>query len=287
MNHFKSDSENPKHCITSHHIYHDYPHFHTHDYWEFVIVTDGSYRHEINGISLNAGVRDAYLIRPEDFHALFNENPKSGHLNILIQSEAMQKTCDFISPSLMAKLKAPKFLEASLSPHQIKRITDVCNLLRFGKGLSEDEYQMHSQLLLGDIVSIVFEQNIFFRNDRPKWLNEILAEIQRPENAHWSVADVLSRVDYSHARFASLFKHHMGMPLVSYLAEVKMNAAHDYLLHSSLSMGEIAERLGYESNSHFNHVFHKFYGVSPTQYRKQRKGASGAKAIASTSAGDK
>lgn len=279
MNHFQLDSENPKHNLSSHHIYHDYPHFHTHDYWEFVIVTDGCYRHEINGLSLDANIRSAFLIRPEDYHALFNKNPKSGHLNILIQSETMQKSCDFISPTLMAKLKSSKVLEVSLSPHQIKKITDICNLLRFDKSLSEEEYQMHSQLLLNDIISIVFEQNIFFENDRPKWLNEILAEIQRPENAHWGVSEVLERVDYSHARFASLFKRYMGMPLVSYLAEVKMNVAHDYLLHSDLSMGEIAEKLGYESNSHFNHVFNKHYGVSPTQYRKEGKKKNQAKVI--------
>ncbi len=271
MNQFKLDADNPNHFLTSHHIYHDYPQFHTHDYWEFMIVTDGGYRHEINGLSLKATVRKAYLIRPNDYHAIFKDEPKSGHLNILIQSEAMTKTCSFISPNLLAKLSAPKALEVSLSPRQVKKITDICNLLRFGKISDEDEYKLYSQLLINDIISIIFEQNILFENDRPKWLNEILAEIQRPENANWSVADILARTDYSHARFASLFKRYLGVPLVAYLAEVKMNIAHDYLLHSDLSIGEIAEKLGYESNSHFNHVFHKFYGVSPSQYRKDGK----------------
>lgn len=277
MNHFKLDADNPSRVLTSHQIYHDYPHFHTHDYWEFMIVTDGSYRHEINGLTLKAGVNSGYLIRPEDCHAIFGEGGKAGHLNILIQNEAMLATCSFISPLMIEELKKAKVLGVSLSPHQVKKITDICNLLRFGKLKNEDEYKLYSQLLMNDVVSIVFEQNVFFENDRPKWLNEIIAEMQRPENVYWSVGDVLSRVDYSHAHFAKLFKRYMGMSLVAYLAVVKMNAAHDYLLHSDLPISDIAANLGYESNSHFNHVFHKHYGVSPSQYRKEKKAKSESK----------
>lgn len=279
MNHFKLDADNPSRPLTSHQIYHDYPHFHTHDYWEFMIVTEGSYRHEINGLSLKAGVNSAYLIRPEDCHAIFGEGEKAGHLNILIQNEAMLHTCAFFSPLMIEELRKPKVLEASLSPHQAKKIKDICNLLRFGKIKGEEERMLYSQLLINDIVSTVFEQNALFESDRPKWLSEIIAEMQRPENAHWRVGDVLSRVDYSHARFAKLFKKYMGMSLVSYLAIVKMNAAHDYLLHSDLPISEIAANLGYESNSHFNHVFNKHYGVSPSRYRKEKKGKAEAKEV--------
>ena len=274
MNRFKLDSDNPAHALTSHHIYHDYPHFHTHDYWEFMIVTEGSYRHEINGLTLKAGTGSAYLIRPEDCHALFSGGEKAGHLNILIKSEAMLATCAFISPTMIEELKKPRVLAVSLSPHRMKKIDDTCNLLRFGKFEDENGYKLYSQLLMNDIVSMVFEQNILFESDRPKWLNEIIAEMQRPENLAWGVGDVLSRVDYSHAHFAKLFKRYMGMSLVAYLAVVKMNAAHDYLLHSDLPINEIAAELGYDSNSHFNHVFHKHYSMSPSQYRKEKK-ASG------------
>lgn len=277
MNYFKFDADNPFYPLASHQIYRDYPYFHTHDYWEFMVVTDGSYRHEINGLTVKANVGNGYLIRPEDRHAIFSEAEKSGHLNILIQSSAMLNTCSFISPLLIEELKKPKVLEVFLSPRQMKKITDICNLLRFGELKGDGEYKLYSQLLLNDILSIVFEQNILFDNERPKWLNEILAEMQRPENAYWGVNDVLSRVNYSHARFANLFKRYMGMPLVSYLAVVKMNVAHDYLLHSDLPINEIAAHLGYESNSHFNHVFRKHYGISPSQYRKERKNKGEAK----------
>ncbi len=283
MNHFKLDSANPSMPLTSHQIYHDYPRFHTHDYWEFFIVTDGCYRHEINGLSMKASVGNAYLIRPEDCHAIFDEGKeKSGHLNILIQSEAIEETCAFISPALLEKLRKPQCLACSLSPRQVKRITDTCNMLRFGKLKDENEFKLYSQLLMNDIVSIIFDQNILFHDDRPKWLNQIIAEMQRPENASWGVNDVLERVDYSHAHFAKLFKHYMGMSLVSYLAIVKMNVAHDYLLHSDLPINEIAAELGYESNSHFNHVFHKHYHTSPSQYRKEKKGKREANAKAGT-----
>ncbi len=277
MNLYKLDAEDPSLPVASHQIFRDYPCFHTHDYWEFFIVTDGSYRHEINGLTLKAGVGSAFLIRPNDYHAIFNDGEKAGHLNILIRQDEMASTCDFISPAMISELTKPKVLEVSVSPRQTEKIMDICNLLRFGKFENEDLRKIYSQLLINDIISLVFEQNVPLENERPKWLNEIIAEMQRIENASWSVGDVLAKVDYSHAHFAKLFKRYMGMSLVSYLAIVKMNAAHDYLLHSDLSISEIAANLGYDSNSHFNHVFHKHYGLSPSQYRKEKKKKSESK----------
>lgn len=271
MNKFSIDSYDKNLDVTSHHIYRDYPTFHTHDYWEFFIVTDGYYRHEINDLTFKVEKDSAFLIRPNDRHALFDEGKKASHLNILFKDKFVIDTCNFISPSLLSKLLAPQVLEVFLSPSQVKSMMDYATSLHYAtfEG-GENTRMLLSHLLINEIIDSIIKQNSLANEDRPKWLNELIVEIQRPENVSWGVEDVLSRVSYSHAHFAKLFKKYMGTSLISYLTSIKMNVAHDYLLHSDLSILDISIALGYSSMSHFNHVFNDFYHISPSKYRKKK-----------------
>lgn len=48
----------------------------------------------------------------------------------------------------------------------------------------------------------------------------------------------------------------------------KIEYAADLLSHSDKKILEIASMLGYGGLSHFNHLFKRYTGIPPTQYRK-------------------
>ena len=50
--------------------------------------------------------------------------------------------------------------------------------------------------------------------------------------------------------------------------------AKELLLHSTLTVSQVGESVGYVSSSHFAHIFRKFEGCSPSEY--QRCGQAGA-----------
>ncbi len=68
---------------------------------------------------------------------------------------------------------------------------------------------------------------------------------------------------------SKIFKSEMGESPIHYLIRVRMEKA-KALLESgaSLSIGEIAEKVGYEDAYHFSKLFKKTYGVSPSKMRK-------------------
>jgi len=67
---------------------------------------------------------------------------------------------------------------------------------------------------------------------------------------------------------AYVFKRDMGITIQQYHISLKMNEA-ARLLRSTLSpVGEIADTVGYSDMLYFSRCFHNFFGVSPTQYRK-------------------
>ena len=73
---------------------------------------------------------------------------------------------------------------------------------------------------------------------------------------------------YSAHRFSSVFKEITGSSPHQYILNRRMEKAMSLLSHSELSVGEIAERLGFHDQPHFTKLFKIATGLSPTYYRK-------------------
>jgi AraC-like DNA-binding protein len=92
---------------------------------------------------------------------------------------------------------------------------------------------------------------------------------QMPERA-WTVASLAAEVGMSRSPFASRFTALVGTSPLAYLARWRMHVAADLLEGSTMSMSEIAERVGYASEAAFGRGFKKEFGVSPGAFRRMR-----------------
>jgi AraC-like DNA-binding protein len=64
-----------------------------------------------------------------------------------------------------------------------------------------------------------------------------------------------------------VFTAHAGQGFRSYLRQLRLSNAAELLVGTSLSMGEIADAVGYADASQFAKAFRRVYGVSPSRYR--------------------
>lgn len=74
-------------------------------------------------------------------------------------------------------------------------------------------------------------------------------------------------LSYSH--LAAVFRNEKGISMGQYHNEMRMKKACKLLRSTLLSVGEIADELGFSDMLYFSKKFHAFCGVSPTEYRKQ------------------
>ncbi|MGN7763675.1 response regulator transcription factor [Paenibacillus sp. 22594] len=65
-----------------------------------------------------------------------------------------------------------------------------------------------------------------------------------------------------------LFKQELGESFGTYLTQIRIRKAAQLLHSTELSIGEVAERTGYETQHYFSTAFKKHTGVSPLQFRK-------------------
>ena len=83
------------------------------------------------------------------------------------------------------------------------------------------------------------------------------------------IAKLVNMAEGSLCRF---FKDNIGMTLFEYLNQIKTDFACKLLMDQDLSVMEICLDSGFNNLSHFNKLFKKNTGVTPSEYRKRFKG---------------
>ena len=84
-----------------------------------------------------------------------------------------------------------------------------------------------------------------------------------------NVNDVARHVYLSPGYFSLIFKRQTGETFSDYLIHLRINKASELIRQSTLRFFEISTLVGYENVSHFNVIFKKYTGFTPSQYRKQ------------------
>ena len=70
--------------------------------------------------------------------------------------------------------------------------------------------------------------------------------------------------------FCKMFKKATGLTFTDYLSRVRVEKAKTLLLNPHLRISEIAYDVGFQSLTHFNRMFRKIVGESPTVYRESK-----------------
>ncbi|TRX56489.1 helix-turn-helix domain-containing protein [Thalassomonas sp. M1454] len=83
-----------------------------------------------------------------------------------------------------------------------------------------------------------------------------------------SVQLLAKKLDVSESYFRKIFTDVMGKTVHQFILQTRLNRARELLIHSALSISQIAQSLGFSSQSHLTTQFAKAYDVTPAQYRR-------------------
>lgn len=93
-----------------------------------------------------------------------------------------------------------------------------------------------------------------------KYIEEHLAD-------SFNLADVAAQIPINPSYLSVLFKEQMNVTFSEYVTRARLQKAKELLLTSSLSVNEIAERVGYRTAKYFIKQFKEYAGTSPGQFR--------------------
>ena len=101
-----------------------------------------------------------------------------------------------------------------------------------------------------------------------KQIGRAILFIHRDPAREWTVASLAAEVGMSRSAFAARFTDLVGEPVMHYVTGWRMRVALTWLKENNAALGDIALRLGYQSEAAFNRAFKRFIGISPGAARR-------------------
>jgi len=106
-------------------------------------------------------------------------------------------------------------------------------------------------------------------NAEPPVITRAKEYIQEHHTEELSLSQVAKAVNTSTFYFCKIFKKLTGVNFTDYVSRIRIEKSKNLLLNPNLRVSEIAFEVGFQSLTHFNRVFKKILGQSPTEYRAQ------------------
>ncbi|WP_299759023.1 GyrI-like domain-containing protein [uncultured Pontibacter sp.] len=105
--------------------------------------------------------------------------------------------------------------------------------------------------------------------DYKKRINRVFTFIDENLESDLSLATVSEIAFFSPFHFHRIFKLITEETLNEYVTRRRIEKSALELLHKNSTATAIAHKLGFSDNSSFSRAFKKYYGISPTEFRKQ------------------
>ena len=111
-------------------------------------------------------------------------------------------------------------------------------------------------------------------NDNESDVNRLISQsLNIIENEYMnntiSLEYIAEKLYISPAHFSRLFKKQIGKNFIDFIKEYRLKKSRELLKNTNIRISEIAKMVGYDSTSYFTTIFHKYYNVTPAQYREK------------------
>lgn len=144
-------------------------------------------------------------------------------------------------------------------PH-LKNVERIANLLF----LLDKMAKLKSKRFLG---SPYFDQNLStFTDDR---LKKVLSYIAYHYTEELTLSKMASFVSMNESAFSRYFKEKTGKSFIDYILDLRIGYACKLLISSSFDISQIGLECGFNSICHFNKIFKRITGLTPTEYKKR------------------
>ena len=219
----------PDEDVSYHWLDYSYPFFHTHDFFEFLIVTEGTVNHVIDGSSIIMKKNDMCFVRPSDNHALFNMSNTCRHLNFNITYDYVKKILDSYDAALFDRIvNEKKPLIFQLPPSELERIINTILSIRT-QSTDKQKIIFNCKIIVNYLINYSVEKMYSYAKNFPDWFTDFLFKLSNPYIYDTEVKQLADLTPYSYSRLSTLFKEKTGRTIIEYITNVKMRCAEELL----------------------------------------------------------
>ena len=250
---------------------------HVHTQWELIVFEKGETDNVVNNNHFNATPGDVFLLGPPHTHAISFKTTPHLHWDFYFSGEQIKAACDMIDDGLFSRISeceelATFHLSSSAFHSVIKQADKINSLLLMSQkenNLSVDTLQRITFSILHFVLGLYQTNKYLGITNYPKWMLDVLQSLSLPENFTKPVSEIVSATYYSHATVSNAFKKHLGVTLLEYVVDLRLEYAAELLTNTNQTALEISSAVGYDSFSYFIKQFKRKYRTTPLRYRLQ------------------
>lgn len=244
---------------------------HTHNYYEYFFIISGSVIHKINGKSERLKEGDLVFVRADDCHCYEKiPNHSCDIVNVAFEPEELEAYLSVYGEYLRDKLLRPKYSpKITLGGTRKNNFIKEYEYLNFFSS-DKEAFIVRMKILLGETIGYFLKDydGETLSDEDAHW-NEVMRQMTMPANVEEGVPALIRLTGFSHGHLCRVMKKRNGITPVQYITDLRMVYASNLLRNSELKILDISLMVGYEGLSYFVSTFRKYFGVSPSVYRKQ------------------
>ena len=251
---------------------------HFHDTYELYYLLEGQRYYFIDRQTYLVKAGDVVMIRPNQIHKT-SMAETSYHNRILLQID--KKAMDpFLKACGMGGMEAVYAQDAMILSIPEKDRPDIENLLfQIQRELKERQrqYEVGVKLKLAELCLTLLrsQKSMPFLGENQKvetWKHQKVHEVaeyllNHPETKE-SLEELAKRFYVSKSYLSRIFREVTSFTVNEYKNINRIKKSQQLLSHSSYSVTEISELLGFENMTYYERVFKKYAGMTPLKYRK-------------------
>ena len=138
---------------------------------------------------------------------------------------------------------------------------------------NSDDY-LAIKIAIYSLINMFYQNNLIEIDrepDKHEDLKKVIMFIQNNFDKSLTLEMIAKQIMISPNHLCKYFKKKMGITVFQYINQYRINQSIYYLLHSQLTIIDIAMNCGFDNISYYIRTFKKITGLTPKQYRMQNK----------------
>lgn len=231
--------------------------YHFHKNYELVYVLKGEVELTLNGSKILLKEEDFALVLPNEFHSY--HSPDNSYVWIGVFS------ADFVGE--FAKLMDTKRTKTPVFVCEPQIREFLINYLITDK--TPDIFILKSALYA---VCREFLQKVspYDAQKEKSFIYDVISYMEHNFQKEISLMTIAEALGYEYHYLSRQFHHHFHMNFKQFLNIYRTDYAMDQLLHTDISITDIAHASGFQTVRTFNRVFVEHTGVTPSEFRTEQ-----------------
>ncbi len=257
--------------------------YHTHDYIELAYIVEGEFKQRIMGNDILFKQGELCLIDKNCPHQDFLNDHNSIVLfiglafemfdEVMVENIGEEKLLNFLRTSLMKQKDIRQYLHFKPKDPEDLKLEELLLQLCTEQEHNDTASKYISKGLMIRILHYISTMYEFkLSNEQRKKMNWLIyEEITRYIEENYSnitVKDLAAKFHFNEDYYNRILKEKTGMTYLKYVQDIRLKNSYRLLKTTSMTVDEVADRVGYQNKGYFYKIFMEKYGITPSKLRK-------------------